>query len=620
MRTLSCVLLITGLAGAALPLRAQDPGQVESLAAILMAQDRKEFNPALLAKSLSDPDPLVRRTAAMSIGRLRDARGTRLLIPLLSDTAKGVATSAVFAMGLLHDTSAVAPLIARLGTPDPLETDAVSEAATALATIGGATAARYVGEVLTSGGDLSRDRRPLFLPNALLDAWRLGSLAPVAAIQRFMRDTSADTRWRALYTLGRLRVAPAATAIFQALQDKDDGVRATAAGALTRRFVDSTSLGANTVKSALSHAFDDLRPGVRISALEAASSWRDSMFAKNASPLLDDEDLNVQVAAAIALGTFRGSIAVRELSAVFDRKNATWALKRNALDALAHADTATFAKRAAPWLASTDPRERAAALEGWGVAAPADPAVFVQGMLDRDLYVQSVALTAWHVAHPRGDTALAVATRARLKHADPVIREGVADAMRAGVVAEDLDALLAGWRLSLADPDYPARLSILRTLRALARRDTSTMARLAAPDRRDFLTRPADPLMIAEAARTLAGAFARTGPARTDRYPSLARGLSEGRADLCARHGQPACHDRGAGQGEHRCRAVPAGGAAHGRELPAARRPALLRRHPVVQGRPQLRDPDGGPDQHRRWDGPRHTDPRRDQPGAVLLL
>src|SRR5262249_5423596 len=126
----------------AIALPAQDPGQVESLASLLMMQDRRAFDQATLQRLLGDPDSLVRRTAVQAVGRLGDPRGVPLLLPLLGDRDAGVATETMFALGALHDTAAVPAIIRRLTLPDPLGTDAVAEGATALAKIGGTTAAR----------------------------------------------------------------------------------------------------------------------------------------------------------------------------------------------------------------------------------------------------------------------------------------------------------------------------------------------------------------------------------------------------------------------------------------------------------------------------------------------
>ena len=67
---------------------------------------------------------------------------------------------------------------------------------------------------------------------------------------------------------------------------------------------------------------------------------------------------------------------------------------------------------------------------------------------------------------------------------------------------EELDPLLAAWRQSQADRESDARLAILGTLRALTRRVPDALTRLDDPARRSFFDRPADPVVVADAARS----------------------------------------------------------------------------------------------------------------------
>src|ERR1019366_7582540 len=110
----TAVLTLVSTVTWALPLTAQDPTQVEALAPLLMTEDRRAFEPVLLTRGLTDPDPLVRQTAATTVGRIGDRRGTAMLLPLLGDADRNVVTATFFALGLLRDSSAVDAIIARL--------------------------------------------------------------------------------------------------------------------------------------------------------------------------------------------------------------------------------------------------------------------------------------------------------------------------------------------------------------------------------------------------------------------------------------------------------------------------------------------------------------------------
>lgn len=498
----------------AAPLAAQDPGLVEALAPIVMTGDRRVYDEDLLGRATLYPDPLVRRTAAMTIGRIGDVRGTALIVPLLKDRDRAVVADAFFALGLLRDTAAVEPIIARLRDADTLSADATAEAASALAKIGGPAATQFIAQLLGSGGGLPYARQKDALPNALLETWRLGTRAPVTAMLPHLSDTSVDLRWRAVYALGRLRVAAAGMQLLQAARDRDAMVRETAVKALTKQYADSAKLTASAVASEIQRAFDDESPGVRISALTAAASWRDSTLVPRMLRLLRDADPNVRVQAVTALGDLRGAAAIAALDSVFDRRDASWAMKRFALTALTRVDTARFAKRAAAWGASADIRERIAALEGWGAVKPASDAVFLAGLADADGRVQAAALGAWRSARGRADTTVSRAARERLTNANGDVRGAASDALGGAATINDLDALVAAWKLALGDPDSDGRLSLFGIFAGLSKREPELLAKLSEPSRRVFLDRPADALVRRAAEEQWPELSLRWGPSR----------------------------------------------------------------------------------------------------------
>jgi HEAT repeat protein len=81
---------------------------------MMQAEDARAWTPNALGAGVQSDEPLVRRTAALAIGRIGDLRGTALLIPLLQDRDSTVQAVAAFALGLLRDSTAVAPLATRL--------------------------------------------------------------------------------------------------------------------------------------------------------------------------------------------------------------------------------------------------------------------------------------------------------------------------------------------------------------------------------------------------------------------------------------------------------------------------------------------------------------------------
>lgn len=538
---LSRILLLAIIGSAApilAPLVAQDPAEVEALAPLLMAEDRRAFDAPTLSDAVNHSDPLVRRTAAMTIGRIRDLRGTALLLPLLSDRDMTVVTAAFFGLGLMRDTSAVGAIAARLRAADSLSAGAAGEAATALARIGGQTAATFLAGVLNGSADVPRDRLDLLVPNALIDGWHLGALMPAQAMLHYVIDTSTDLRWRAIYSLGRMRVPAAGQAVLRALREQAPSNREVAARWLTRRFADTAGLAAIAVKTDLVRALDDDQAGVRTNAVGSLATFGDSTVAGKVIQLLSDQDPNVRVAAASALGDIRGAAAAKALNDLLLHPGA-WALRRAALLALAHADSALFVARAAAWLAAADFRDRMAGLQAWGTLSVGDPAVFRAGAADADPRVIAAALDAWRASDTRRrrqsappDTALSTLARTLARAPDPGVRAAAVEALRPSVSAADVDLLFAAWHQSLGDPDSDARLAVLGAMHDLMRRQPDLFARIDDPSHRDFADRPDDPVVRGEVARSwpeLARRWGGVAPIDTrrtlDDYRSVVRTL-----------------------------------------------------------------------------------------------
>lgn len=498
MRTIAVALAVC--AGTVMRAAAQNITEVEALAPLLMAEDRHTFDSDLLIGAVGNPDTLVRRQAALTIGRLGDPRGTRLLAPLLADSDSVVVANAFFAYGLLRDTTGVAAILERLRSPDSLSTTAAREAATALARIGGPTAAQALSGVISGASDVPSARAQEMLPDALLDGWRLGALTPVNAMSHYLTDTSTSLRWRTLYALGRIRAPIAGRAMLNGLRDQAPIIRAAAARAMTRRFADTAGIAASTARTALIHLLDDDHPDVRTVATMSLATFADSADADHVIPLLGDEDPNVRVAAVTALGDLGGAAAVRALDGIFDRHDALWAMRNAALPALARADTARFAVRAAAALQSTDARDRAAAVAAWGAVHTTNDAVFVKAAADADPWVAATALGAWQRAHP--DSGLTATARRALNASSDELRTAATDALRSAFTAADIDALVGAWHRAASDPTSDERLAIVNALHTLSRSDPDLLAAMTTPARRDVLQRPDDPVVRENVART----------------------------------------------------------------------------------------------------------------------
>src|SRR3989442_14287621 len=232
----ACSLAVL-LVAAGAPAKQPDEVLVAELARLLAAADARAFDPALLRGALGHPQPTVRRQAALAAGRIGDPGAVDLLVAALRDSDRAVQAAGAFALGMLKDPRAGEPLAALVRAVAPAQQGAPEvEAVTALAKIGGDGAARALGDLLGSGS------RPAIAPPpavsaALLEAWRLGSRAPIAALVGYAEDADAAARWHAVYALGRLRAG--VPMLLAALRDREPFVRATALRGLTRAAADS---------------------------------------------------------------------------------------------------------------------------------------------------------------------------------------------------------------------------------------------------------------------------------------------------------------------------------------------------------------------------------------------
>jgi cyclophilin family peptidyl-prolyl cis-trans isomerase/HEAT repeat protein len=460
-------LLLPGFA------QAQEEAVIEELAPVLAAEDARRWQPELFQRALVAPDSLVRRVAAMAAGRIGDLRATPLLLRLLHEPDSTVRVSAAFALGLLRDSTALGPLITRLTGLPPLDTATANEAITALAKIGGRRSADFFASVLQGKAALSQENPAPAISQILLESWRLGTDAPIHALLPFADDTVHHIRWRAVYSLARLRAPSAANQLIIALRADDSGIRALAARALNREYAVPAKLGLSTVAGLLTRAIDDADPGVRVNALRSLGSFRDSKLVAVLASKIDDPDPNVRIQAVSSLGELRQSAATAPLLRAL--KGGSFALRREALLSLARVDPGGFIRAAVPWQSSADWRERATAAEGWALAGAKDPPWFTS---DGDGRVIAGGLQAWADVVQGTDRALVEAARPLLAHPDAAVRSVAADILSKAPDLADLSALTAMYTRAGRDSFPDASLSALKAVVAIRQRGGSAAERV----------------------------------------------------------------------------------------------------------------------------------------------
>ena len=209
---------LIAILAAPLPVSAQDEAIVDILADILAAEDSRQFDVQTLRAGSTHPNPIVRRHAALALGRLGDRRGTALALRLVADPDTTVHLDALFTLGLIGDSStavieALRPLVLGRAGADP---DKRREAITAAAKIQSRRSRELLDELFdgplpTTGPSIRA------FAHAASEIWRLGSNAPTPSLNRFANSGIPEIRKGAIYALFRLRSVSAAGTFLGAL-------------------------------------------------------------------------------------------------------------------------------------------------------------------------------------------------------------------------------------------------------------------------------------------------------------------------------------------------------------------------------------------------------------------
>jgi cyclophilin family peptidyl-prolyl cis-trans isomerase/HEAT repeat protein len=465
-----------------------DETTVGVLAALLAAADARRFDPAPLREALAHPNPAVRRQGALAAGRIGDGAAVDLLLPVLNDSSVAVQAGAAFSLGLLKEARAIPALVLSVHGGQ-------IEAVTAIAKIGGDEGARALSDIIASA---SPGASTPVVDQALLESFRLGARAPVSQLVRFADAAAPATRWRALYALARLRSAQGAASLIRALADPDAQTRTIAARGMTKALLDSARIDPRTAIDGLRLLLADPDPHIRVNALRALASFRDSGLANVVAPLAADRDIGVAVQAETTLGVVRGVAALQALRGRLT--SSVFAIKRQALIALAQADSAAGVTAAAAVTGDADWRWRSVAAEAFGAARARDR--LEAQLADPDGRVVAQALQALQRIVPATDTALLTRARTLLAHADPAVRSVAADLLARHPSVDDVDLLVAAYNRAEGDPFNDARLSAVSALGAIAAGSSSGRLRVATKFV-SLVSRPDDYLVRRLAADTL---------------------------------------------------------------------------------------------------------------------
>jgi cyclophilin family peptidyl-prolyl cis-trans isomerase/HEAT repeat protein len=492
---------------------AQDEAIVDVLAGVLAAEDARRHDRLLFQEAARHQEPIVRRHAALAMGRIGDPDAAPALIELLSDPDSAVLEEAAFALGLLADSSTflhLHDLVADVG-PDE-QTDLHSELVTAIAKIGGPEAGAFFRELLVRwSSDIESGTPPYIAPTLLGEAWRLGPDAPLQMLSEFADAPRDQVRRGAVYSLSRLRAPDAAAVLLAATDDEDVTVRGWAARALTRAFADSAGLDRDAVATRLTLLVADTDAGVRVNALRTLATYRDERHASAAAAAVSDPEANVRIQALATLGDLGGADAAALLADKVD--DGSLAVRQQALLSLARVDRGAALTASATWITDAADWQRramgAAALE----RIAGDTALgWLESLVYDDPDGRVVARAFEGLARHDEEAARYLAGRL-LGHADPVVRTLAAQQVRERPTAADVDPLIEAYGMALEDPIPDARIASVEALGAVAALGWSE--RMAVEDR--FLRRfptCGDYLVRRAAEQHLSSAVTRWGPAQ----------------------------------------------------------------------------------------------------------
>jgi HEAT repeat protein len=228
-------------------------------------------------QSLQDPSALVRRTATVSLGRLRDPAAAKALGKALGDPDPEVRIGVVRALGVIDDEAVLGFLVSALNDPDPRVRDVTSQVLTEWSSP--AVARRLAGvlavprlreaatDLLTRIGapavelliDVLMQHNPAVVPT-------VGELLQrIAQPDEFLSRLDAvepERRLRGVEALGAIGGPTAADALLRSLSDPDERIRGRAAQLLAE-------LGDPRARDALTGLLRDPIPGVVAAAQDA---------------------------------------------------------------------------------------------------------------------------------------------------------------------------------------------------------------------------------------------------------------------------------------------------------------------------------------------------------------
>ena len=454
-----------------------------------------------LTKLVLDPDPRIRRRAALAVGRVGLPDGAAAVQPLLTDADPDVRQMAAFALGLLADKTAVPALTTALQDADARVR---GRAAEALGLIGDAGSAEAVGQMVSAyikAGAIASlspdDEQWPKTPEA--DAVRLGLFALVRQkgyepLASAITDASGRVPawWPVAFALQRIGDARAVSALRQLAQTSGRYTRSFAARGLGG-YKDAASVP--LLRTLIEQAHGDVF--VTVSAVRALAQIGAPESAEPILTLLTAEkvDPNVRLEAVTALGALKNQEALPYIQELITDDWATmraaavraaaaidpegfplmlsgmepdqhWVVRSAIADVLATTPADVAVARLRPMLDDQDKRVVPAVLDSLvKLKAPGVEELLLTNLKNPDVGVRSGAARGLGQLRPAG-AATALRDAYRQSQGDPALQDA-REAALAALARYGTSEAGETVKAALADADWSMRLRAAALLRGM---------------------------------------------------------------------------------------------------------------------------------------------------------
>ncbi len=232
------VAILASAAGVLLTAQAKPPlgdADIGAIAQLVMLEDTRNFDEAVLSSLLKSQHPEVRRRVIVAVGRIIGApaqqppppqpplppKGSAVLAGMRSERDPEILATVAWATGQLRDPANV-PWLAHLLSDSQTPAVAAKEAAGALGKIQSPDARTALANYLSSAPTTAAAADVVGEALLAIGRQRRDDLAPVL---RWMTSTNVEVRWRATWALFRLRDPSAFSALLKLADDPSAEVR-----------------------------------------------------------------------------------------------------------------------------------------------------------------------------------------------------------------------------------------------------------------------------------------------------------------------------------------------------------------------------------------------------------